>query len=265
MGKSSLLEAWTADARGRGVSIVRLDCRAIEPTERGLLHELVGAIGGDAATAEEAADRLASLGDQVVLALDNYEVFLLMDGWLRQVFTPALPDNVRLILVGRKPPAAMWLTAPGWYGLCRSLSLGPLPDEDALELLRAAGLSATEARRVNRLARGHPLALRLAAAAAAERPDMNLEDVALQRIIEELARLYLAEVTDPLTRRALEAASVVRRVTVPLLGAMLPDVAPLDAMERLQDVAVRRKRPRRVDHSRGGAASDRRGAKGDGA
>ena len=63
---------------------------------------------------------------------------------------------------------------------------------------------------------------------------MNLEDVALQRIIEELARLYLAEVTDPLTRRALEAASVVRRVTVPLLGAMLPDVAPLDAVERLR-------------------------------
>ena len=234
VGKSTLLDAFGATARRDGVSVVRLDCRGIEPTEHGFLRELAGAIGGDAATAEEAADRLGALGDQVVLALDTYEVFRLVDGWLHQVFAPALPDNVRLILVGREPPAAMWISAPGWYGLFTSLSLGPLADEHALALLRGAGLSASEARRVNRFARGHPLALRLAAATAVDRPDMNLEDVAVQRIIEQLARLYLDEVSDPLTRRALEAASVVRRITVPLLAAMLPDMAPVDAFERLR-------------------------------
>src|SRR5215471_1226217 len=234
VGKSTLLEAFGAAARRTGVSVVRLDCRGVEPTEHGFLRELIGAIGGDAATAEEAADRLGALGDKVVLALDSYEVFRLVDGWLHQVFAPALPDNVRLVLVGREPPAAMWISAPGWYGLFTSLSLGPLADEHALELLRAAGLSTSEARRVNRFARGHPLALRLAAAAAVERPDMNLEDVALQKIIEQLARVYLDEVSDPLTRRVLEAASVVRRITVPLLGAMLPDMAPVDGVERLR-------------------------------
>lgn len=234
VGKSSLLEAFAAEARRRGVMTARLDCRGVEPTERGFLHELDRAIGGDAATADEAADRLAALGDRVVLALDNYEVFQLMDSWLRQVFTPALPDNVRLILVGREAPPVMWLGAPGWYGLFQSLSLGPLAPDNALDLLQAAGLTASQARQINRLARGHPLALRLAAAAAAERPRMNLEDVALHHMIEELARIYLAEVTDPLTRRALEAASVIRRITAPLLGAMLPEVAPLDAMERLR-------------------------------
>jgi transcriptional regulator/AAA ATPase-like protein len=234
VGKSSLLEVFAAEARGQGATIVRLDCRAVEPTHRGFLHELVVAIGGNSATTEEAVDRLGALGDRVVLALDNYEVFQLMDGWLRQVFAPALPDNVRLVLVGREPPAAMWLAAPGWFDLSRSLALGPLAEEDALELLRSSGLSPTEARRLNRFARGHPLALRLAAAAAAERPDMKLEDVARQRIIQELARIYLADISDPLTRRVLEAASVVRRTTVPLVGAMLPDVAPLDAIERLR-------------------------------
>jgi hypothetical protein len=169
-----------------------------------------------------------------VVALDNYEVFRLMDGWLHQMFAPALPDNVRLVLVGREPPAAMWLTGPGWSGLSTSLSLGPLAAEDALEILVGAGLSRSEAIRLNRLARGHPLALRLASAAAAERPGMNLEDAAFQRIIEELARVYLAEVSDSLTRRALQAASVTRRLTVPLLGAMLPDIAPADGFERLR-------------------------------
>ena len=234
VGKSTLLEAFAAAARRGGAGTVRLDCRAVEPTEAGFLRELDGAIGGDAATAEDAADRLGIIGDPVVVALDNYEVFRLMDGWLHQVFAPALPDNVRLVLVGREPPAAMWLTRPGWSGLSASLSLGPLAEEDALELLRGAGLSRSEASRLNRLARGHPFALRLASAAAAERPGMNLEDAALQRIIEELARVYLAEVSDPLTRRALEAASVTRRVTVPLLAAVLPEIAPADGFERLQ-------------------------------
>src|SRR5207237_5304800 len=114
---------FAAAARSKGATIVRLDCRAVEPTQRGFLHELAAAIGGDAANTEQAVDRLAALGDQVVLALDNYEVFQLMDGWLRQVFTPALPDNVRLLVAGREAPAAMWLAAPGWYGLSRSLSL----------------------------------------------------------------------------------------------------------------------------------------------
>jgi hypothetical protein len=234
VGKSTLLEAFAAGARRCGATTVRLDCRSVEPTETGFLRELVGAIGGDAATAEDAADRLGTLGDPVVLALDNYEVFRLMDGWLHQMFAPALPDSVRLVLVGREPPAAMWLTGPGWSGLSTSLSLGPLAAEDALELLVGAGLSRSEAGRLNRLARGHPLALRLASAAAAERPGMNLEDAAFQRIIEDLARAYLADVSDSLTRRVLEAASVTRRVTVSLLGAMLPEIAPADGFERLR-------------------------------
>jgi len=88
VGKSTLLEAFVATARRDGATVVRLDCRIIEPTQAGFLHELVGAIGGDVATAEDAADRLGLLGDPVVVALDNYEVFRLMDGWLHQVFVP---------------------------------------------------------------------------------------------------------------------------------------------------------------------------------
>ena len=234
VGKSTLLAAFAAAARRGGATIVRLDCRVIEPTELGFLQELVRAIGGDASTSEEAADRLGALGQPVVVALDNYEVFRLMDGWLHQVFAPDLPDNVRLVLSGREPPAAIWFTGPGWSGLSTSLSLGPLAEPEALELLGGAGVSLPEARRVNRLARGHPLALRLAAVAIAEQPGMNLEEAASQRIIQELAQMYLAEVSDPLTRRSLEAASVTRRVTVPLLGAMLPDIAPADGFERLR-------------------------------
>ncbi|MGH2366824.1 MAG: winged helix-turn-helix domain-containing protein, partial [Chloroflexota bacterium] len=78
------------------------------------------------------------------------------------------------------------------------------------------------------------LALQLAASAAADRPDLDLEAAAVPWVIRELTRLYLADVPDPLTRRAVEAAAVVRRATIPLLRAMLPDAAPQDAFDRLR-------------------------------
>ena len=91
-GFPGALETFAIAARRCGATIVRLDCRAIEPTEAGFLRELTGAIlGADSASAEDTTDRLAVLGDPVVVALDNYEVFRLMDGWLHQVFAPALP------------------------------------------------------------------------------------------------------------------------------------------------------------------------------
>ncbi len=55
-----------------------------------------------------------------------------------------------------------------------------------------------------------------------------------QRVVEELSSLFLADITNPQTRRALEAASVVRRVTLPIFSAMLPDASPQDAQERVR-------------------------------
>lgn len=56
---------------------------------------------------------------------------------------------------------------------------------------------------------------------------------ALHRVVEEFALRYLADL-DAGTRRALDAASVVRRATASLLGAMLPGSAPQDSFDRLR-------------------------------
>ena len=231
VGKSALIEAFAVEARALGATILRLDCRAIEPTERGFLAALAGSIGGELLTAEDAAARLGSLGERVVLALDTYEVVRLLDPWLRQTFVPTVTDNVRMVLAGREPPMSGWPSALG--GLFRSLPLGSLSGDHAEELLRRAGVERADATRINRLARGHPLSLKLAASALAERPDLSLEAVTVKAIVEELTELYLAGL-DPSTRQALDAASIVRRTTLSLLAAMLPDVAPQDAFERLR-------------------------------
>jgi hypothetical protein len=233
IGKSTLLEAFADRMRARGAAVVTLDCRAVEPTERGLLYELGNAIGGMIAKPEDAVERLASLGSRVVLSLDNYEVFRLMDTWLRNVFVPLLPDNVRVVLVGRDRPVLAWLTSPGW--LLRVIALGPLRESESAEILMSSGIGQVDTELINRFACGHPLALKLATTAVTEQQYSEGSTTSgFQWVVEELTRLYLADVSDPLARQAIDASSVIRRTTLSLLRAMLPNTAPQDAFERLQ-------------------------------
>jgi hypothetical protein len=102
-------------------------------------------------------------------------------------------------------------------------------------VLEQLGVPASEAPRLNRIARGHPLALTLASAGVSEHPELELEDAAMTRVVAELTRLYLEDVDDELARRALEAASVVRRATEPLLAAMLEEDGA-EALRRLLDL-----------------------------
>jgi len=233
VGKTTLLDAFLAQARAAGATVVRLDCRTFEPTEAGFLRELGRAVGADGEALPDVTRRLSDLGGRVVLALDTYEGMRLIDGWLRSEFVPALGANVRLILAGRELPIFAWETAPGWHGFFRSIPLGPLSPDDATKLLERDGVEPLIARKLNRVVRGHPLALVVAASALRDRPDLEIEEAALQRVLEALARVYLDEL-DPTTRQALDATSVVRRMTRSLLHAMLPDLAPDDGLERLR-------------------------------
>lgn len=226
IGKSRLLDAFAAHAQMGGATVLSLDCRAIEPTERGFLAALADRVGAGVPTIAAVAQQIGTLGQRVVLTLDTFEVFRLLDAWLRQVFIPALDTHVRVLLVGREPPTSAWSIAPGWHGLFRSLALGPLDPEAAQALLLHARVAKAEAQRISRFACGHPLALQLAATAATERLGVDMEVTSIQRVVAELTQLYLADIHDPLARRALRAASVVRRITISLLGAMLPDASP---------------------------------------
>jgi tRNA A-37 threonylcarbamoyl transferase component Bud32 len=234
VGKSALLNAFAARAREQGAAVIQLDCRVIEPTERGFLHELGSAIGAEISSPDEAAVGLGDLADRVILVIDTYEVFRLLATWLRQVFIPSLPENVRVVLAGRQPPSPTWLASPEWHGLFLSMPLGPLGDDDARELLVRAGLGAEAATRINAIARGHPLALHLAASTAQGPAGPDLQDSNLQTVVEQLAHIFLSDVEDPLIRQTLEAASVTRRVTKSLIGAMVPDADPEDVYVRLE-------------------------------
>ena len=229
VGKSMLLHAAAVDARARGTLVVALDGRMFEPTERGFLTSLGNALATPLATTADAAGALA--GDaRVLVMIDTHEQLGLLDAWLRQSFVPALPHNVRLLLAGRDAPSA-WQRDLG--DLVRTIRLDNLSDEAARTLLRRAGVGDPVAGRVARVARGHPLSLQLAAGALAERPGLPPEDAALGPMVEQLARLYV-DGLDRMTRRALDAASVVRRTTLTLLEAMLADDDPAELFGALR-------------------------------
>ena len=234
IGKSRLISAFAERARNQNASVVCFDCRSVEPTEHGFLRALGARLGRYFSTLEDAVKALGAIGSRVVLALDHYEVLRLLDSWLRQSFIPRLPRTVRVILADREAPVPSWAAEPGWQGLFRTLELDALSAEDATALLGCLGIPEPRAVRVNRVAQGHPLALTLAAASLGKREDPGLEDLAMHRVIHELTRLYLAEIPDPVTRSVLDAACVLRRATISLLRAMLPDLPPQDAFLRLQ-------------------------------
>jgi class 3 adenylate cyclase len=243
IGKSSLLRA-VLDALPKEYLKLRLDCREVEPTAEGALTAIAALTGGpchalDIATLSE---RLGSQARRAVIAFDTYETFGLLDTWLRQTLLPALPVSVVTLIASREPPSPGWTTSPGWSGMFREIKLQGLDQTQSLAMLRSRGLSEAQARRINEFTRGHPLALELAAAAGRAHPDLQIEEAAIPRIVARLTEMLLPGI-DAHTLEALEAGSTVRRITEPLLAALLriPTAREqFDALRRLSFVSALR-------------------------
>ena len=225
VGKSALLRAAAHDARQRGATAVLLDGRAIEPTEHGFLIALGAALGEQLHSVDEAAAALAALPGRVVLLLDAYERLPLLDFWMRA--------RARAGAAGQRSPGARRprrsrSPGPGNSATsCCSCGWGTWSATRRARCSPARGSpTAARADAIDRVVRGHPMALQLAAAA---QPDGG----AMTPALEELAGRYLDRL-DARTRRALEAACVVRRATISLLAAMVPDQPPAEAFAALQ-------------------------------
>jgi hypothetical protein len=222
IGKSALLSEFARVCRDRGTPVVAIDCRAIEPTERGLLDAL-----GSAPAAGDGDDGRPP----TVVMLDAYELFRIADPWLRHDWLPGAGRGVRLVVAGREPPMLEWAVERGRLGGLEVLPLGPLGDDEVDELLHLAGVDAPDAvAAIRRVGAGHPLALRLAVESWLAGGDLPAAE-AIPRVLHALAASFRDGLDGP-SRRALDAASVVRRVTSGVLGAMLDEDAD-DAVERL--------------------------------
>jgi DNA-binding winged helix-turn-helix (wHTH) protein len=221
VGKSSLLDAFAERLGEQGIRVLRVDCRAVEPSPAGVLSALGSLLGATPSSPQELSETL--LGPRVVLAFDHYEHFRIIDGWFRQQLLPPLPSSVRVFACARSAPIEAWTADPGWGPLVQIVRLGPLDESSSRRLLEGQGIAPAAVPRLLRLSQGHPLTLRLAARALTERADVPLDDIDARPVIEVLAPMFLHEVHDERVRRLLEAGSLVRRATRSALAAMVPE------------------------------------------
>ena len=218
VGKTTLLREFMYSARSAGIGSMFIDARNIEPSPLSFL----------AATAEIAGvepsmltDHLASIDERHILFIDTYELIRPLDSWLRRSFLPNLSSKVVIVVAGRDEPSLQWRSRPGLQRLLLHLPLRNFPPDVGRAFLDRYEVPSSQYDAVLRFTHGHPLALALAADVCAQQPDAEFSPEVAINIIQTLLDQLTNEASGPGQRDALEAASIVRSLTEPLLAEML--------------------------------------------
>lgn len=224
VGKTTLLWEYLHIAEAQGRVVYRLDGREIDASPQGLLFALSQAIDPEAPPLS-----LTTLVDlpPAVLILDTYERLAALDNWLREVFLPALPSHLLVVIAGRQPPLSAWLTDSAWRELARIVSLRNLRPEESRQLLSRQGVPERMQASLLEATYGHPLALVLLADWLALNPSSAPGDLRqTPDVVRLLAERFVQDAPSSLHRQALEICAHVRVTTEALLAAVLgPDEA----------------------------------------
>jgi hypothetical protein len=222
VGKTAICHEHFATARKARVPVTHLDARTIDPTPGDFLRALSTALGHPPSAVLGA---LQQSRRRHLIVVDTYEAIAPLDPWVRDVLAPALPDHVKLVLSGRRPPHAAWRALP-WASTIEVRELAPA---ESRQLLRQRAIPAHQHAAILQFAQGHPLALCLVAELCTQRPKAQFRPETSPQVIRALMPQFVEQLPDARHRAALEAATVVRSLTQPLLAATLgePDVEDL--------------------------------------
>ena len=211
IGKTSMVKELLNSLDGKTNSLF-LDCRNIEPTEAGFLNALGKElkIRGHKISLQQVVNKLRKTSNRTVLVLDTYETFGLMDTWLRKEFIPSLQENILTVIIGRHAPNSAWFTSSGLGTLIKTIELEELSFEDSVKFLVQKGLTSKESENIYSFARGHPMALELAAKSVVSKPTRDITYKSFPNIIHQLTQDFLLGL-DTRTRETLERVSIIRR------------------------------------------------------
>ncbi|MGH2955623.1 MAG: AAA family ATPase, partial [Solirubrobacterales bacterium] len=207
IGKSSLARALARRAMQAGRSVWEVDARDVPPSPEGLSDALAGVIDED----------------RPLIVIDSFELIEPSGAHLRGELIPRLPEGSVVLIASRNPPDRGWLEGH-WSELMEEIRLGPLADEEAVELVGSQGVEGVRATDVVAWSQGHPLALELGARVATEDPAwVPGEGIAPDELVRALVRrLGEADVAAG-HLPALGVAAIARSTTPALLEAALPE------------------------------------------
>ncbi|RFF26718.1 MULTISPECIES: AAA family ATPase [unclassified Wenzhouxiangella] len=211
IGKSTLLDAMRRQARSRGLAVVQLDGRDLPGDRHSLERAFRGAIESASITP----------GDPAALLVDNFESLATVERWFRETLLADLPGRFRVVLAMRQQPETQWQLDAGWSRLARVHRLEDLAPDTADFLLDRLGVPVDARPGIRELVGGHPLALTLAGQLQRDDPQGDLSLIDSPQLVSELAERHLADAPSSDARRALYACALSRRLTRPLLAAML--------------------------------------------
>jgi hypothetical protein len=227
VGKTALLIEFAHMAEQAHVPAIYVDGRNVEPSPECFVDTLQSAM--NLAPPASPVQALASRPGPSVILIDTYEILMPLDGWLRTVFLPELPQTVLVVLASSDPPSLGWRTDPGWQALLRFVPLRNLPPEESQAYMTDQEIPADQQPAILNFTHGHPLALSLIADTFAQRPNVRFQPEAAPDVIQTLLERLVQKVPGPAHRTALEACALVRVVTEGLLANMLatPDAHEL--------------------------------------
>lgn len=204
IGKSALLREVVRRARRRGYDAIWVDGREVAP-----FPQQIESMVADVVDAHPA-----------IVVFDSYELIASLDGSLRDVVVPDLPEETIVVFASRQPPARGWFEG-GWATLVRTLPVGPLAREDAVRLARSHGAGAEDVAALVDRSHGSPLAL---VAGAESGPEGS---------VAALAERLLGDEVEPSRYRTLGVAALARVTTPEMLADVLGDGDPQDSFKWL--------------------------------
>ena len=206
IGKSTLLRAMGRHASDAGFSIVTLDGRDLQPFPSVLNEALAPAMDHE----------------RTLVVIDSYEMISSLDGWLREVVIPELPDSTIVVFGSRQRPSPGWFEG-GWDAVFESLALDGLSVRELEAIAQASGVPAAEVEWLARQARGSPLAITVGLHAGQGGS------------VADLADRLLGHEVDSDRYRLLSVAAIARVTTPELIEAVQPGTDGHEAYKWLAD------------------------------
>ena len=182
IGKSALLREVTRRARELGYSVAWLEGRDLPP-----FPEVVSAALSDVVDAE-----------RPLIVIDTFELVSSLEGYLRDVVVPGLPERALVILSSRVRPSRSWFDG-GWDTVVSARQLDGLTTAEMRQLATNLGVNESSIDELVHRSDGSPLAV---AVAAATGTTGSLADVAGRLLGDEVDTDQVIESSSSVTASA---------------------------------------------------------------